>query len=100
MNSTITITTYNGRTQTNLDTINKCDKLVSMINDNTIYLDIDINNVKIILNYLRGYNINHSIKHIAYDARKLGINLELPDYVYVNIGGEIYYLEKICWSQN
>nr|WBF71050.1 putative BTB/POZ domain-containing protein [Megavirus caiporensis] len=94
MNSTITIITYNGRTQTNLDTIKKCDKLVSMINNNTIYLDIDINNMKKILNYLRGYDINCSIKHIAYDSKCLGINLELPNHVYVNISGEIYYLEK------
>lgn len=93
-NSTITIITCNGRIQTNLDTIKKCDKLMSMINNNTIRLDIDINNMKKILNYLRGYNTSHSIKYIAYDAKCLGINLELPNYVYVNIGGEIYYLEK------
>ncbi|AEQ33443.1 BTB-POZ domain-containing protein [Megavirus chiliensis] len=92
--SIITIITYNGRTQTNLDTINKCDKLVSMINNNTIHLDIDIKNAKKILNYLRGYNINHSIKYIAYDAKKLGIDLGLSNHIYINIGGEIYHLEK------
>ncbi|AAV50547.1 putative BTB/POZ domain-containing protein [Acanthamoeba castellanii mimivirus] len=89
----ITIKSINGRFQTTFGTIKQFNKMVELIDtNNTINLDMDSDRIEKILNYLRGYNC--SLKLIAYDANKLGLDISYDGYVYINVGGRVYYVDK------
>lgn len=89
----ITIKGINGCFQTTFGTIKQFNKMVELIDTNdTINLDMDSDRIEKILNYLRGYNC--SLKLIAHDANKLGLDIIYDGYVYINIGGRVYYVDK------
>ncbi|BCS82744.1 putative BTB/POZ domain-containing protein [Cotonvirus japonicus] len=99
-NTIITINTLRGPLQTRYETISGCSKLVEMINDCTIDLKLSKNTVLKILNYLRGCVSIKELYNNANCAYTLGIIFDEEDFVYLNIGGIIVYLNKTILETN
>ncbi|AKI80483.1 putative BTB/POZ domain-containing protein [Acanthamoeba polyphaga mimivirus] len=93
-NTVITINTSDDTLQTYYSTIEKCPSLTNLIKDNVIDINIRTNQMIMILNYFRNINSIQYLYSIANVARKLGIDFNENGYVYINIGGKIYYVEK------
>lgn len=47
-----------------------------------------------VLNYFRNINSIQYLYSIANVTRKLGIEFNEDGYVYINIGGKIFYVDK------
>ncbi|AVG46629.1 BTB POZ domain-containing [Acanthamoeba polyphaga mimivirus] len=92
----ITINANNTLFQTTLGTIKNNKVLVDMINteNHTINLNMDPKNVNTIINYLRGCINIDKLAKIYLDSKKLGIDIKLQNYVCINIGGKIFYVDK------
>ncbi len=97
-NTVITINTSDDTLQTYYSTIAKCPSLTNMIKDNVININIRTNQMIMILNYFRNINSIQYLYPIANVARKLGIEFNEDGYVYINIGGKIFYVEKKLMS--
>lgn len=82
--------------QTTLCTIQKCTKLVELLNSETniINVDMSMDCFKIILNFLRGYHDQTFLRKIPAEAKKLGLLLEDNEHVFINVGGRIFYPNK------
>ncbi|ANB50286.1 putative BTB/POZ domain-containing protein [Powai lake megavirus] len=92
-NATITIYARDYPIQTSYSTIKNNVKLIELIKDRTIKTHIKPDKIRLIINYLRGYNVN--LLDLAIDAKYLGINIiNKIGYVYINIGGKIFWLSK------
>ncbi|AEQ60282.1 BTB domain-containing protein [Acanthamoeba polyphaga mimivirus] len=108
MNSTIiddpivTIKTLSKQFQTRYSTIENCNELTKLIDKSTNCITGLTNDefIEVLLNYLRNnYNEEDLIK-FANDFKLLGINIEMDGYVFVNIGGKIFFLSKNFLTHN
>nr|WBF71101.1 putative BTB/POZ domain-containing protein [Megavirus caiporensis] len=92
-NATITIYARDYPIQTSYSTIKNNTKLVDLIKDRIIKTHLKPDKIRLIINYLRGYNVN--LLDLAIDAKYLGINIiNKVGYVYINIGGKFFWLSK------
>ena len=92
--NTILIKANDGSTRTTIDTIRSCMQLNELLKDNIIELDMPISSVHIIIDYLQGYSCKKQLKLIRTDAKKLGLFVDNPDYVLINIRDKIFYKNK------
>lgn len=108
MNSTIiddpiiTIKTLSKQFQTRYSTIETCSVLTKLIDKSTNCITELANDefIEVLLNYLRNnYNEEDLIK-FANDFKLLGIKIEMDGYVFVNIGGKIFFLSKNFLTHN
>ncbi|AGF85602.1 hypothetical protein QJ854_gp180 [Moumouvirus goulette] len=93
-NMDVTIITGNKSFQTKYETIKNVPGFVNNLDsNNTIITQIPKKYVKIILNYLRGYEVTETcdIYHYMY---LLNMDIQKENYVKINIGGKIFYLDK------
>ncbi|QGR53684.1 btb/poz domain-containing protein [Moumouvirus maliensis] len=93
-NTIINIKTNDGVIQTYFQTIKICQPLVDKIDKDTILVDIEYPEMLKFMNYLRGVFETKRLLKIAPNLKKIGIKIEKDGYVYINIGGKIFYLEK------
>ncbi|AZL89786.1 BTB/POZ domain-containing protein [Megavirus baoshan] len=92
-NTTITIYARDYPIQTSYSTIKNNARLVKLLKDRIIKTHIKPNKIRLIINYLRGYNVN--LLDLATDAKYLGIDIvNKIGYVYINIGGKFFWLSK------
>ncbi|AGC01674.1 BTB family protein [Acanthamoeba polyphaga moumouvirus] len=94
-NTIINIKTKEGIIQTYFQTIKLCQPLVDKIENNAIFVDIEYRKMLTLLNYLRGVFKMEKLLRIAYDLKNIGIEIEMNGYVFINVGGKIFCLEKL-----
>jgi hypothetical protein len=96
-NTIVTIYANNKKKiQTSYGTVKLNKKLLDLFDatNNSIHVDMNMSSVKIIINYLRGCYAIDMFYKIPTDAKTLGFQFETAGYVYINIGGKIFYLSK------
>nr|AEX63141.1 putative BTB_POZ domain-containing protein [Moumouvirus Monve] len=90
----VTIITGNEFFQTKYDTIKDVPGFINNLNsNNNIIISIPDKYVKLILNYLRGYEIDES-GDVYHYMHLLEIDIQKENHVKINIGGKIFYLDK------
>ncbi|AGF85631.1 hypothetical protein QJ854_gp151 [Moumouvirus goulette] len=94
-NTIIKIKTTGGILQTYFQTIKLCQPLIDKIENNIITVDIEYRIMSTFINYLRGVFKIEKLYKIAYELKNIGIEFEMEGYVYINIGGKIFCLDKI-----
>uniref|UniRef100_A0A6G6ABS8 BTb family protein n=1 Tax=Borely moumouvirus TaxID=2712067 RepID=A0A6G6ABS8_9VIRU len=89
----VTIIAGNDYFQTKYEIIKNVPGFVNNLTDNSIITTIPTEYIKIILNYLRGYEISEN-PNIYHYMNLLGIEIQKENHVKINIGGRIFYLDK------
>ncbi|AKI79838.1 BTB domain-containing protein [Acanthamoeba polyphaga mimivirus] len=108
MNSTIiddpiiTIKTLSKQFQTRYSTIETCNELTKLIDKSTNCITRLMNDefIEVLLNYLRNNYKEEDLIKFANDFKLLGIEIEMDGYVFVNIGGKIFFLSKNFLTHN
>lgn len=93
----ITINSSDGLfVQTTLQTIEKCPKLLALLDEknNCINTDLPLITVKLFVDYLRGYYSQRVLYDVPKEAMSFGLLKNDIEYVMVNVGGKLFYLHQ------